>query len=247
MWAVVYENGMSLTIASEQTARSLAQAERDRGRVVSVRRVDDVVTHPRGAEEAARQAGGLPEPELIRRKAEFARPEPISEPEPTSAPEPVHVVEAAQVVEPVQAMPPIQASSPVPAAEPASIPESASNASPYESGRGIEPTRAPRPARRRRLPLYALAAAVIVVAAALANHWDVLPRLGANTSSSPPHVSRHPRPSRPPRLLPPLGQPPVMHFGSALVQPDRLYLPHAHGPRRLRASVGRPSTIARGG
>lgn len=56
MWAVVYENGMSLTIASEQTARSLAQAERDRGRVVSVRRVDDVVTHPRGAEEAARQA-----------------------------------------------------------------------------------------------------------------------------------------------------------------------------------------------
>jgi hypothetical protein len=244
MWAVVYENGMSLTIASEQTARSLAQAERDRGRAVSVRRVDDVVTHPRCAEEAARQADSLPEPELIRRAAEFARPEPISEREPTSAPEPVQVVEAIQVVEPVQAMTPVQARPAVPAAEPASIPEPASNASPYEPAREIEPTRAPTPARRRRLPLYVLAAAVIVVAAALANHWDVLPRLGANTSSSPTHVSRHPRP---PRLLPPLGQPPVMHFGSALVQPDRLYLPHAHGPRRLRASVGRPSTIARGG
>ncbi len=48
MWAVVYENGMSLTIASEQTAESLAQAERQRGRRVTVRRLDDVET-PRAA------------------------------------------------------------------------------------------------------------------------------------------------------------------------------------------------------
>ena len=92
MWAVVYENGMSLTIASEQTARSLAQAERDRGRIVSVRRVDDVVTHPRSAEEAARQADGLPEPELIRPAAEFASPEPISKPEPTRRPNRPHAL-----------------------------------------------------------------------------------------------------------------------------------------------------------
>lgn len=247
MWAVVYENGMSLTIASEQTARSLAQAERDRGRIVSVRHVDDVVTHPGSAEKAARQADGLPEPEpiraaaeVIRAAAEFASPEPISRPELISQPEPASTPEPAQVVEPLQAMPPAQA------AEPASPPEPASEASPPESTREPEPTRTPTPARRR-LPLYAAAAAVIVVAAALANHWGVLPRLGASTSSSPTHVSRPPRPSRPPRLLPPLGQPPVMHFGSALVQPDRQYLPNAHGPRRLRASVGRPSTIARRG
>lgn len=217
MWAVVYENGMSLTIASEQTAHSLAQAERDRGRGATVRRLDDVVTHP---------------------GAEFARPEPISEPEPASAPEPARAAEPAQAAEPVPAMPPVQT------AEPAPVPEPASEASPPEPTREPKPARAPTPARRRRLPLYALAAAFIVAAAALAAHWGLLPTLGASTSSSPTHVSR---PSRPPRLLAPLGQPPVMHFGSALDQSDRLDLPNAHGPRRLRASAGRPSTIARGG
>lgn len=222
MWAVVYENGMSLTIASEQTARSLAQAERDRGRIVSVRRVDDVVTHPGSAEEAARQADGLPEPEPTRPAAEFASPEPISKPEPISEPKPASTPEPAQVVEPLQAMPPAQT------AEPASLPEPASGASPPESTREPRPARAPTPARRRRLPLYALAAAVIVVAAALANHWGVLPRLGANTSPSPAHVSRS---SPPPQLLlPPLEQPPVMHFGNAA------------RPTRSPASARRPQS-----
>lgn len=218
MWAVVYENGMSLTIGSEQTAHSLAQAERDRGRDVTVRRVDDIATLP------------TPQP--------ASAPEPGPTPEPAPAPQPAPAPEPTQVAEPTQAMPPAQA------AEPAPVPEPASEASLPQPASQPKPARAPAPARRRRLPLYGLAAAVIVLAAALANHWGVLPRLGAGTNSSPTHVSRHPRP---PRLLPPLGQPPVMHFGSALVQPDRLYQPNAHGPRRLKASVGRPSNIARGG
>ena len=227
MWAVVYENGMSLTIASEQTAHSLAQAERDRGRRATVRRLDDVVTHPSSAR---------PEPISV--------PEPASAPEPAREPEPASVPEPAQAVEPALAVEPVPAIPPVPTAEPASVPEPASEVSPAEPTHEPKPDRTPTPARRRRLPLYALAAAFIVAAAALAAHWGVLPTLGASTSSSPTHVSR---PSRPPRLLAPLGQPPVMHFGSALDQSDRLDLPNAHGPRRLRASAGRPAVIARGG
>ena len=46
-WAVVYEDGMSLTTANEGMARSLAEAERQRGCRVTVRRLDDVETHPR--------------------------------------------------------------------------------------------------------------------------------------------------------------------------------------------------------
>jgi hypothetical protein len=76
-----------------------------------------------------------------------------------------------------------------------------------------EPARAGRPMRGRRLLLYALAAASIVVAAALADHWDALPRVGATTSSSPAQVSG---PSHGPQLLPPLDQPPVMHFSNAV-------------------------------
>lgn len=219
MWAVVYENGMSLTIASEQTARSLAQAERERGRDVAVRRVDDVVTQPDS------------EPQI-------SQPDPVSAPGPPPAPEPAQVVEPARVVEPVRATPP------APDAKPAPLPEPTNEASLPESAHEPSPARAPTAARRRRLPLYALAAAVIVIAAALADHWGVLPRLGADTRSSPTHVSR---PHRSARLLPPLGHPPVVHFGSALVQPDRLDLPNAHGPRRLRASVGAPSAIPWGG
>jgi hypothetical protein len=133
---------------------------------------------------------------------------------------------------------------PVQAAEPASVPEPASKASPPEPARQPGPARERTPTRRRRLPLYALAAAVIVVAAAVVDHSGVLPRLGADTGPSPTHVSR---PSPSPQLLPPLGQPPVMHFGHA-VRPTRSPASaRAHSPRRLRASAGRPSIIARGG
>lgn len=216
VWAVVYENGMSLTTASEQTAESLAQAERQRGRRVTVRRLDDVETHPRSEEAAARRADGLPEPELIRPAADFVRPGPISEPEPASAPAPARVVKQVEAMEPVQA------------AEPASVPEPASKASPPEPAREPEPTRERTPTRRRRLPLYALAAAVIVVAAAVVDHSGVLPRLGANTSPSPTHVSRS---SPPPQLLPPLEQPPVAHFGNAA------------RPTRSPASVRHPQSV----
>lgn len=219
VWAVVYENGMSLTTASEQTAESLAQAERQRGRSVTVRRLDDVETHPHSEEAAARRADGLPEPELIRPAADFMRPGPISEPEPASAPRPEQVVE--QVVEQVEAMEPVQA------AEPASVPEPASKASPPEPAREPGPARERTLTRRRRLPLYALAAAVIVVAAAVVDHSGVLPRLGANTSPSLTHVSRS---SPPPQLLPPLEQPPVMHFGTAA------------RPTRSPASARRPQS-----
>jgi hypothetical protein len=70
-----------------------------------------------------------------------------------------------------------------------------------------------RARRRRRLLLYALGAASIVVAAALVDHWGVLPRVGASTSSSPMQVGGSPHR---PQLLPPLGQPPVMHFSTAV-------------------------------
>jgi hypothetical protein len=101
-------------------------------------------------------------------------------------------VELAQTVEPARA------GEPAPVARPAREPE---------------PARAARPARGRRLLLYALAAASIVVAAALADHWDALPRVGATTSSSPAQVSS---PPHRPQLIPPLDQPPVMHFSNAV-------------------------------
>jgi hypothetical protein len=83
-----------------------------------------------------------------------------------------------------------------------------------EPTQAAEPStaRAARPAIRRRLLRYALAAASIVVAAALADHWNVLPRVGATTSSSSAQVGG---PSQHPQLLPPLDQPPVMHFNTA--------------------------------
>jgi hypothetical protein len=195
MWAVVYDDGMSLTTASERIARSLAEAERHRGHRVTVRRLDDAETRP--AER-------------------FARRKPIGEPEPTLAPELASASELTQVPGPAQAVEPTQA------AEPASVPE---------------PARAPTPAGRRRLLLYALAAACIVVAAALADHWAVLPRVGANTSSSSTQVAG---PAHRPQLLPPLDQPPVMHFSSAV---------NATSPRSATAesSGGGPPAIARGG
>ena len=228
MWAVVYDDGMSLTTASERIARSLAEAERQRGRRATVRRLDDVETHPRGVDKPA-----------CRPAERFARPKPISEPEPPPAPEPgppesleptrtpeqpeplpasepasegrppepVPAAELTQVLGPTQAVGPTQA------AEPASVSEPASEASPPELTRDPEPARAAAPARRRRLLLYALAAASIVVAAALVDHWGVLPRVGAHASSSTTQVGG---PPQRPQLLPPLDQPPVMHFSNAV-------------------------------
>jgi hypothetical protein len=86
-----------------------------------------------------------------------------------------------------------------PTPEPAAAPEPV---------RRPEPARAVPAARRRRLLLYLLAAACIVAAAALAAHWNLLPRIGASTSPAQVGSVLHG-----PRLLPPLDQPPVMHFG----------------------------------
>jgi hypothetical protein len=56
MWAVLYDDGTSLTTVSEPIARSLAEAERQRGRHVTIRRLDD---DPDGAPESEPE----PEPE----------------------------------------------------------------------------------------------------------------------------------------------------------------------------------------
>ena len=204
MWAVLYDDGTSLTTVSEPIARSLAEAERQRGHRVTIRRLDDDAD---GAPEPE------PEPEPIRRAERFARPEPISEPEPAPVPEPVQKVEPAQIVE--------SAPVPTPAREP-------------------EPARPARPARGRRLLLYALAAGCIVVAAAMADHWDVLPRVGAMTSSSPAQVGGSPPRSQ---LIPPLDQPPVMHFSNAVRARS------APGPQSVTGerSGGEPSATAIGG
>jgi hypothetical protein len=176
-WAVLYDDGMSLTTASEQIARTLAEAERQRGSQVTVRRLADAGAHRRGAEKPA-------DPEPARPIDRLARPEPVSEPEPAPAPEPVD--------EP----------------EPAPAPEPAGEVAPPVLTREPEPVRAVTPARHRRLLLYVLAAVCIVVAAALADHWNVLPRVGASTSPAQVGGVLHG-----PRLLPPLEQPPVVHFG----------------------------------
>jgi len=177
MWAVLYDDGTSLTTVSEPIARSLAEAERQRGHRVTIRRLDDDAD---GVPEPEPEPEPAPAPELIR------APEPAQKVEPTLAPEPVQIVEPAQTVEPAPV--------PTPIREP-------------------EPARAARPARGRRLLLYALAAGCIVVAAAMADHWDALPRVGATTSSSPAQVGGPPPRSQ---LIPPLDQPPVMHFSNAV-------------------------------
>jgi hypothetical protein len=83
MWAVLYDDGMSLTTASEPIARSLAEAERQRGHRVTIRRLDDDAD---GAPESE------PEPE----------PEPAPAPELTRAPEPAQTVEPTPAPEPAQ-------------------------------------------------------------------------------------------------------------------------------------------------
>ena len=52
-WVVVYEDGMSLTTASERMAHGLAEAERQRGCRVTVQRLDNAETHPRGVGKPA--------------------------------------------------------------------------------------------------------------------------------------------------------------------------------------------------
>jgi hypothetical protein len=200
MWAVLYDDGTSLTTVSEPIARSLAEAERQRGHRVTIRRLDD-------------DADSAPEPEPVRQA------EPISEPEPAPAPEPAQASRPAQTAEPARA------------GEPAPVPRPAP---------GPEPARAARPTRGRRLLLYGLAAASIVVAAALADHWDALPRVGATTNSSPAQVSGPPHRAQ---LLPPLDQPPVMHFSSAVRARS------APGPQSARGgrSGGGQSATGRGG
>ena len=208
MWAVLYDDGTSLTTVSEPIARSLAEAERQRGHRVTIRRLDD-------------GADGAPEPE----------PEPISEPEPAPAPEPVQKVESAETVEPMLAPEPAQTVEPARIVEPAPVPTPI---------REPEPTRAARPARGRRLLLYALAAGCIVVAAAMADHWDALPRVGATTSSGPAQVGRSPQRSQ---LIPPLDQPPVMHFSNAVRARSAPSPQSVTGER----SGGEPSATAIGG
>ena len=199
MWAVLYDDGTSLTTVSEPIARSLAEAERQRGHRVTIRRLDDDADGaPDPDPDPEPEPEPSPAPELIR------APEPAQTVEPTLAPEPAQKVEPAQTVEPTLAPEPAQIVEPARAAVPAPVPTSA---------REPEPARAGRPARGRRLLLYALAAGCIVVAAAMADHWDVLPRVGATTSSSPAQVGG---PSHRSQLTPPLDQPPVMHFSNAV-------------------------------
>jgi outer membrane biosynthesis protein TonB len=209
MWAVLYDDGTSLTTVSEPIARSLAEAERQRGHRVTIRRLDD-------------DADSAPEPE--------PEPELAPAPELTRAPEPT------QTVEPVK---PTPAPEPAQTVEPAPTPEPAS-AQAVEPAREPEPTRAARPARGRRLLLYAFAAAIIVVAATMADHWNALPRVGATTSSSPAQVGGPPPRSQ---LIPPLGQPPVMHFSNAVRARS------ARGPQSVTGerSGGEPSATAIGG
>jgi hypothetical protein len=192
MWAVVYDDGMSLTTASEQIARSLAEAERQRGHRVTVRRVDDVQAYP---------------------------PRPIGPPERSAEGSAERSAESR----------PISELEPVPAPETPGEPESARPVPQPRLTREPAPARARTPARRRRLLLYALAAVSILVAAALADHWGVLPRVGATTSSSPAQVGG---PPPRPQLLPPLNQAPVMHFSNAV---------------SARSKPRPPSATARGG
>jgi hypothetical protein len=236
MWAVLYDDGTSLTTISEPIAQSLAAAERQRGRHVTVRRLDDAAD---GAPE--------PEPEPIRPAGRLARPEPISQPEPTLEPEPTRAAEPTPAPEPTRTPEPTQFPGPTPAVEPpqagepASVPGPASEASRPVPIREPEPARTARPTRRRRLLLYALTAVSILGAAALADHWGMLPRVGATTSSNSTQVSG---PPHPPQLLPPLNQPPVMHFTSA-VRARRT--PPKPQSARGESSAGKPSAAARGG
>jgi hypothetical protein len=217
MWAVLYDDGTSLTTVSEPIARSLAEAERQRGHRATIRRLDD-------------DADTAPDPEPA--------PESTPAPELTRAPEPVQAVEPVQAAEPAQAVERARVPKPAREPEPAPVPKPAREP---ERAREPEPEdRAARPGSGRRLLLYALAAASIVVAAALADHWDALPRVGATTSSSPAQVSG---PPHRPQLVPPLGQPPVMQFSNAV----RARPAPGPQPAKRERSGGGQSATAPGG
>src|SRR5215475_13776279 len=79
MWAVLYDDGTSLTTVSEPIARSLAEAERERGHRVTIRRLDD---------DADSAPEPDPEQEPVRPPERYARPEPALAPEQALAPEP---------------------------------------------------------------------------------------------------------------------------------------------------------------
>ena len=222
MWAVLYDDGTSLTTVSEPIARTLAEAERQRGHSVTIRRLDDDAD---GAPESEPEPAPAPERALA--------PEPAPAPALTRAPEPT------QKVEPTPALQPTQKVEPTPIPEPAQA-QAVESASVPKAAREPEPARAARPARGRRLLLYGFAAGCVVVAAAMADHWDALPRVGATTSSSPAQVGRSPHRSQ---LIPPLDQPPVMHFSNAVRARS------APGPQSVTGerSGGEPSATASGG
>jgi outer membrane biosynthesis protein TonB len=242
MWAVLYDNGTSLTTVSEPIARSLAEAERQRGHRVTVLRLDDDADNapepepvrppePISESEPILAAEPAPAPKPVAAPQPAPAPKPVAAPQPAPAPEPALALEPAPAREPAQASGPAQTVEPARAGEPAPAPTPA---------RGPEPARAARPTRGRRLLLYALAAGCIVVAAAMADHWDALPRVGATTSSSPAQVGG---PSHRPQLIPPLGQPPVMHFSNAVRARSAPSPRSATGER----SRGGPSGTAIGG
>jgi outer membrane biosynthesis protein TonB len=242
MWAVLYDNGTSLTTVSEPIARSLAEAERQRGHRVTVLRLDDDADNapepepvrppePISESEPILAAEPAPAPKPVAAPQPAPAPKPVAAPQPAPAPEPALALEPAPAREPAQASGPAQTVEPARAGEPAPAPTPA---------RGPEPARAARTSRGRRLLLYALAAGCIVVAAAMADHWDALPRVGATTSSSPAQVSG---PPHRPQLLPPLDQPPVMHFSNAVRARSAPGPQSATGER----SGGGQSATARGG
>src|SRR5689334_12505687 len=173
---------MSLTTVSEPIARTLAEHQRQRGHSVTIRRLDDDAD---GAQ--------APEPEPA------PAPERAPAPEPARAPAPTRALEPTQKVEPTPTLQPTQKVEPTPTPEPAQAVELAPV---LKAAHEPEPARAARPARGRRLLLYGFAAGCIVVAAAMADHWDVLPRMGATTSSSPAQVGGPPHHSQliPPRI-----------------------------------------------
>ena len=150
MWAVLYENGMSLTTASEQTARSLARAEHQRGRSCDCPAPGPSETHPRATAEVDRQPGaGASPPGGAAREAladQRARASLRGRAGPAA-------------VDPVPAAGPVQArgeadSHGQPGRSHGARARQRSVSAPGTHSRKRAQARAPRPARRRRLPLY---------------------------------------------------------------------------------------------
>ena len=125
MWAVLYDDGTSLTTVSEPIAHSLAEAERQRGRHVTVRRLDEgadgvLEPEPGSESEPVRPTGRLASREPISQPEPTLEPEPTRAAEPAPAPEPARTPEPAQFPGPTQAVEPSQAGGPAPVPGPAS-------------------------------------------------------------------------------------------------------------------------------